>query len=179
MKHLIGAAILTAALALAGCELQFAESGDPDPSLGVQDQSIHGPTETPLPEVCEITFVSPGQGDGLGTYGPVDFSWAFDQADWISNHWSFEKYVLVIVFPGGNPLVHYDTQDSHKTLYMENFHPAGTYTAQIRAIGSAPYHEAGSLLCWDEITFSKDAYQSQPQKVPAPMATPCLAGTCP
>ena len=129
-----------------------------------------------------MTFLSPSQGATLPTSGPVNFSWALNQPGTWTNHWYLEKYVLVITFPGGNPLAPYDIQNSStsKTLYMENFQPAGTYTAQIRAIGWAPDYEPGSILCWDEITFSKEEFglQKHKEKGPAIQPTPCLV-RCP
>ncbi len=185
LKDPIGAAICTAAIwVLAACGPQYAESDNSDSAAGVQDLKFQILTETPTPDPhlgCWITFLSPGQGDALPTSGPVSFSWAFDHSASWSNHWYLEKYVLVVKFPGGNPLAHYDIQntDTSKTLYMENFQPAGTYTAQISAIGWAPFYEEGSVLCWDEITFSKDAFARKFQKGPAMQPTPCLAGRCP
>jgi hypothetical protein len=84
--------------------------------------------------------------------------------------------MLVITYPGGNPLVHYETPDEHKTLYMENYDPGGTYTAQVRAMSNED-----EVLCWDEITFTKSELELKINEGAEPViSTPCAAGLpCP
>jgi hypothetical protein len=185
MKRLISVAICTIAM-LTACGPQYAQkSGNSNSAVEIQDAQIQMmSTATPTPHPmgdCSIKFLSPSQGDKLPTSGAVNFSWSFTQpADW-SNHWGLDKYLLVIDFPGGSSHAQYDIQNSitSKILYMENFQPAGTYTAQVSAIGWAPYYPESSVLCWDEISFSKDAFPQKPQKGPRTQPTPCLAGRCP
>lgn len=178
MNRLIIVAICMAVvLALTACEQQYAPSEDSDPGMEVQDLTIQnlGVTSTPPVVFCELTFLSPASNASLPDYGPVDFSWHLDPADWITNKLPFDVFLLVITYPGGNPLVHYETQNEHKTLYMENYQPGGTYTAQVRAMSSED-----EVLCWDQMTFTKDEFEPQIKEGPGPqLPTPCMAGPCP
>ena len=178
MRHLLNAGIRTVAImVLTACTLQYGKSEDFDLQLGTQNPAMTIKTATPSPDpnsLCELKFLSPSPNASLPDYGPVDFSWDLNPADWITNKLPFDTFVLVVKYPGGNPSVHYETQDEHKTLYMENYEPGGTYTAQVSAVTLA-----NEVLCWDQISFTKDEFTPQLNPGPAIQGTPCLAGACP
>ena len=178
MNHLFKTGICTAAImVLTACNLEYGKSEDFEPQLGTQNPVMTIKTATPSPDpgsMCELKFLSPSPNASLPNYGPVDFSWSFIMNPSWQSHFPYFDFVLVIKYPGGNPVVDYKTHDQHKTLYMENYEPGGTYTAQVSAVTLA-----NEVLCWDQISFTKDEFTPQLNPGPAIQGTPCLAGACP
>ena len=178
MNRIMSVVACVAALSLAACDLQTDNAWAEAPALS--GQQVANPILTPTPDLsmCQLNFTNPAADAALSAYGPVEFAWTLTAAPWITNKLPFDVFSLVVAYPGGNPLVHYETAAEHKTLYMENFQTGGTYTVTVSALD-----QQDNVLCWDQLKFSKDDYvpviQLTPQPLPQPPQSVCPAGRCP